>query len=66
MLALLTHYIPQNLEEGENGPTTEGGRFNLASDDRRRLHHTPAHVQQRGDEILKCVTVVAAAAVEVW
>lgn len=69
-----TLYSP-NLEEeeGENGRSddaTEGGRFNLASrnpdDDRRRLHHTTAHVQRERDEILKCVTVAAAAAVEVW
>ena len=69
-----TLYSPNLEEEGENGRSDdgrEGGRFNLASrcpddDDRRRLHHTrTAHVQRERDEILKCVTV-AAAAVEVW
>ena len=67
-----TLYSPNLEEEGENGRShdgREGGRFNLASrypddDDRRRLHHTRARAER--DEILKCVTVAAAAAVEVW
>ena len=57
------------------GPTTDGRRNDVSislpdiptTTDRRRLHHTrTAHVQRERDEILKCVTVAATAAVEVW